>query len=604
MKKANIKYILLGLGISILFIVLLVFVLIPYSGMVHDMFANTGVVPYSVNVATTSNISLSGLQLVDNFGLTNGMRILVKDQSDPIANGIYVASGGNWVRASDFQEGRGVTLAEVVVSNGRVNGNSKWLSPNVDEVVVGRSPLVFVRIYTKEYEQRGNGIMVDEQKLSSKISGLDINNPYFNVNGYNYDKIENGVPVQLAIKRSDYRNLQGYMAPSFAFYPYTIYSKEYTSTKNDTGDATKINWFRNTFGTETPSRIELGSQTCKDMCSKTGCIGVETEVTENCIFDNTCGNQSEASCTLYYPSVGDADNAYYNISLANKDLVGRKYYEMNISPEVSPDTRYSPKDSPVKWCDANNAETVNLSNKYETKLNSKAACTCTNSTQNCDDTNCCKVRNLVTTGGVKISAPFYNLPINKVTGRVIEAIQYKYDSVLGLFDFKVPGSGTCCGSCVVNGKRVLVSCRGGEKGKGWVPKAGSGTCTDQSKIVAYSDATSADQKKATEEYKAAISNNTLDQFSENNCIGIFDSADLRMVQPSCVDADWKQVSFRHGCVGGPPILVADSVDVQNTKSCTNVNSSLKCEQTNSMCKEKFAISCNQDSPELFIPKSN
>lgn len=56
-----------------------------------------------VKAATTANIvSLSTLLTVDGITLLEGDRVLVKNQSSAIDNGIYVASTGAWARADDM----------------------------------------------------------------------------------------------------------------------------------------------------------------------------------------------------------------------------------------------------------------------------------------------------------------------------------------------------------------------------------------------------------------------------------------------------------------------------------------------------------------------
>jgi len=54
------------------------------------------------HLATTMNITLSAHQTVDGVLTTEGMRVLVHQQSDPIENGLYGASSGTWVRTLDF----------------------------------------------------------------------------------------------------------------------------------------------------------------------------------------------------------------------------------------------------------------------------------------------------------------------------------------------------------------------------------------------------------------------------------------------------------------------------------------------------------------------
>jgi len=59
-----------------------------------------------VVVASTANVDLAvgGLLTVDGVALTTGDRVLVWNQTVPLANGIYVASAGSWSRASDFDD--------------------------------------------------------------------------------------------------------------------------------------------------------------------------------------------------------------------------------------------------------------------------------------------------------------------------------------------------------------------------------------------------------------------------------------------------------------------------------------------------------------------
>ena len=55
-----------------------------------------------VTAATTSNITLSGTQLVDNVPLSVGDLVLVKNQSTSANNGVYVVSSSSWTRHSSL----------------------------------------------------------------------------------------------------------------------------------------------------------------------------------------------------------------------------------------------------------------------------------------------------------------------------------------------------------------------------------------------------------------------------------------------------------------------------------------------------------------------
>lgn len=102
----------------------------------------------NVRVATTENIILSGLQSIDGVLVVEGNRVLVKDQTNPVENGVYVASAGAWVRSSDFddQPDTEVTGGEFVfVSEGTVNSDNGFVVVTDEPVVVGTSEIIFAQ---------------------------------------------------------------------------------------------------------------------------------------------------------------------------------------------------------------------------------------------------------------------------------------------------------------------------------------------------------------------------------------------------------------------------------------------------------------------------
>jgi hypothetical protein len=79
-----------------------------------------------VAYATTVNIVLSGLQVIDGTLITAGQRILVKDQSAQSENGIYVSAVGSWARSSDANTATELEGAIVSVDNGATNDGTTW----------------------------------------------------------------------------------------------------------------------------------------------------------------------------------------------------------------------------------------------------------------------------------------------------------------------------------------------------------------------------------------------------------------------------------------------------------------------------------------------
>lgn len=80
----------------------------------------------SVRVATVANITLSAPQTIDGVAVIAGDRVLVKAQSAPAENGIYVAAAAAWTRATDFDTWVDVPGAFVFVEQGTVTQNSGW----------------------------------------------------------------------------------------------------------------------------------------------------------------------------------------------------------------------------------------------------------------------------------------------------------------------------------------------------------------------------------------------------------------------------------------------------------------------------------------------
>lgn len=100
-----------------------------------------------VTVATTANVDLSSDlsdgEVIDGIVLEEGMRVLVKNQTNPIQNGIYDVNIGAATRSTDADEAveflQGTAVAVVL---GDVNGQSIFIQTE-ELVVVGSSPITF-----------------------------------------------------------------------------------------------------------------------------------------------------------------------------------------------------------------------------------------------------------------------------------------------------------------------------------------------------------------------------------------------------------------------------------------------------------------------------
>lgn len=107
-----------------------------------------------ISCATTENIELSGIQIIDGYALNELDYVLVKDQDDKKENGIYRVLSSKWVRA-EFTQSRedGGPLAKTlfIINGGSTNKNKEfytskdsfttdedefeWLENRVSEIV-------------------------------------------------------------------------------------------------------------------------------------------------------------------------------------------------------------------------------------------------------------------------------------------------------------------------------------------------------------------------------------------------------------------------------------------------------------------------------------
>jgi hypothetical protein len=101
----------------------------------------------SVRVATTGNIALTGLQVVDGVTLLAGDRVLVKNQTTAKDNGIYLAAGSSWQRAPDADSSAEVTSAMILsVEQGATLADTRWQLVTDGAIVLGTTSLSFQNI--------------------------------------------------------------------------------------------------------------------------------------------------------------------------------------------------------------------------------------------------------------------------------------------------------------------------------------------------------------------------------------------------------------------------------------------------------------------------
>ena len=110
-----------------------------------------------VAVAVDFDIPLIGLLVADGYSINSGDRVLVRNQADSTQNGIYVASTGAWIRASDsstasqisaYMDGPTLVIGQVVyVEYGTKGANTSWQETAIVSTI-GSDPIIYVEYDT------------------------------------------------------------------------------------------------------------------------------------------------------------------------------------------------------------------------------------------------------------------------------------------------------------------------------------------------------------------------------------------------------------------------------------------------------------------------
>src|SRR5262245_55531453 len=112
----------------------------------------------TVRVASTANVALSGLLTIDGVTTVANDRVLLKNQTAPAENGIWVAAAGAWARALDADSESDILNAAVFVSQGTVNKDTAWVMTTDAPITVGTTALTWVQFAGASTYQAGNGL--------------------------------------------------------------------------------------------------------------------------------------------------------------------------------------------------------------------------------------------------------------------------------------------------------------------------------------------------------------------------------------------------------------------------------------------------------------
>jgi hypothetical protein len=131
-----------------------------------DMTAQGYAIKAECQVATTANITLSGLQTIDGYTTLAGDRVLVKNQSLQQNNGIYVAASGAWARSSDANTYASLYSAFTFVINGSTQTNSGWVCTIPQSGTLGTTPITWSQLSSAASYFAGTGLSLSSYTFS------------------------------------------------------------------------------------------------------------------------------------------------------------------------------------------------------------------------------------------------------------------------------------------------------------------------------------------------------------------------------------------------------------------------------------------------------
>ncbi|CAB4187374.1 hypothetical protein UFOVP1613_20 [uncultured Caudovirales phage] len=141
----------------------------------------------SVVVATTANITLSGLQTIDGITVSAGDRVLVKNQTTQSGNGIYVASASAWARSSDANTWESLVSAFTFVEQGTTQADSGWVCTVNAGGTLGTTAVTWAQFSGAGTYSAGNGLALTgstfsvvgtTDRISVSSGGVDIASTY------------------------------------------------------------------------------------------------------------------------------------------------------------------------------------------------------------------------------------------------------------------------------------------------------------------------------------------------------------------------------------------------------------------------------------------
>ncbi len=122
-----------------------------------------------VRVSSTGNLTLNGEQTIDGVAVVDGDRVLVRHQTAPEENGIYVVvAGDDWIRSTDADTWDELISAFVFVEFGTLGGKTGWVAQLDVAGALGVDPITWAKFSAANNYTAGAGLA-----LTGTVFSLD-----------------------------------------------------------------------------------------------------------------------------------------------------------------------------------------------------------------------------------------------------------------------------------------------------------------------------------------------------------------------------------------------------------------------------------------------
>jgi len=138
----------------------------------------------SVKAATTANITLSAPQSIDGVSLVAGDRVLVKNQTNTIQNGIYLVAAGAWTRTADADGSGELKVGTyVLVTSGTTQANTGWVINTPGAVLPGTDSITWTQFNGLGHIEAGTALSKSGNVISVGTSGTASASTYLRGDG-------------------------------------------------------------------------------------------------------------------------------------------------------------------------------------------------------------------------------------------------------------------------------------------------------------------------------------------------------------------------------------------------------------------------------------